>query len=166
MGVSVIIRELRYYQANGERHGYGLSAGAKLNVGAKDDFRESATYGNGLGRYLALAFLNGAVIRDDLDLETINSFNGYASYLHHWNDKWRSSINYSFLNADKETDFTGMEANKSAWSASANIINSPAPQLMFGLEFMYGNHELESAVKGDFYRLQFSARYSFKYTSK
>ena len=146
--------------------GFGLSAGAKLNVGERDDFRVSATVGEGLGRYLALAFLNGAVIRDDLGLETINSVNAYASYLHQWNDKWRTSINYSFLNANNNVAFTGVDANKSAWSASANIINSPAPQLMFGLEFMYGNRELESAAKGEFARLQFSARYSFKYTSK
>jgi DcaP outer membrane protein len=169
MGVSVIARELRYYEANGDRHGtmgFGLSTGAKLNVGEKDDFRISATYGNGLGRYLALAFLNGAVIRDDLDLETINSFNGYASYLHHWNDKWRTSVNYSFLSADNNAVYTGQEANKGAMSLSANIINSPAPQLMFGVEMMYGYRELEGGTKGDFYRLQFSAKYSFKYTSK
>lgn len=168
-GLAVIARNPRYYDANGDRRsvfGFGATGGAKINVGKKDDIRIQATYGQGLGRYLALAFLNSSVIDNNGDLQLINSVNGYVSYLHYWNDKWRTSVNYSFLNADNPSEFTGMSANKEAWSASANLICSPIPQLMFGVEGMYGYRGLEDGSGDGFYRLQFSARYTFKYTSQ
>jgi hypothetical protein len=165
-GLSVIARNPRYYDAAGKRYGafgYGVTGGTKIKVGAKDDIRVQATYGNGLGRYLALAFLNSSVIDSNGELKTIGSVNGFISYLHRWNDKWRTSVNYSFLEADNSAEFTGMAANKKAWSASANLICNPAPQLLFGGEFMYGYRGLEGGSGDGFYRLQFSAKYSFKY---
>lgn len=167
-GVSIIARNPRYYDAAGDRHGmfgYGVTGGAKIKVGSKDDIRIQGTYGHGLGRYLALAYLNSSVINNEGDLEAITSVNGYVSYLHYWSDKWRSSINYSFLEANNPV-FTGMVANKKAWSASANIICSPVPQLLFGIEGMYGYRGLEGGTGDGFYRLQLSARYSFKYASQ
>lgn len=168
-GLSAIARNLRYYDPVGDRRtamGFGVTGGAKIKVGARDDIRVSATYGNGLGRYLALAFLNSAVINDNGDLETINSLNGFVSYLHYWNDNWKSSVNYSFMEAQNPVEFTGVGANKTAWSASANLIYSPVPQLYFGGELMYGYRGLEDEIGDGFYRLQFSARYLFKYSTK
>ncbi|MFY0628190.1 MAG: hypothetical protein JXR07_17965 [Reichenbachiella sp.] len=167
-GLSVIARNPRYYDVNGDRHGvfgYGVTGGALIKVGAKDDVRLQATYGNGLGRYLALAYLNSSVINNEGELETISSVNGFISYLHYWSDKWRSSVNYSVLEAFNP-EFTGEAANQKAWSASANIICAPVPQLLFGLEGMYGYRGLESGEGDGFYRLQFSAKYTFKYQSK
>ncbi len=165
-GVAGIARNIRYYDAQENRHGqfgFGVTGGAKINTGERDDIRLSATYGNGLGRYLALAFLNGAVINDAGDLETINSINGYVAYLHHWNAQWRSSFNYSFLQANNPSEYTGLEANNRAWSASANLLYNPAPELLFGVESMYGYRGIESGAGDGFFRVQFSARYAFKY---
>lgn len=164
-GLAAIVRNPRYYDINGDRRdfvGYGITSGAKINIGKKDDLRISATYGSGLGRYLALAFLNSSVIDNENDLQAISSVNGYVSFLHHWNEKWKSSVNYSFLEANNPIE-TGLEANKNAWSASANIMCNPVPELMFGIEGMYGYRELESGLGDGMFRLQMSARYTFKY---
>ncbi len=168
MGVSAIFRNPRYYDSLGVRRsffGYGVSTGATVKVGEKDDVRFQGTYGNGLGRYVGLAFLNSSVIDDQGDLEAISSYNGFVSYLHYWNDKWRSSVNYSFLQANNPSEFTGGMANKRAWSASANLLCAPVPQLLFGVEAMYAYKEREDGMGDGMYRLQFSARYSFKYTN-
>lgn len=156
----------RYYDDEGDRYGtfgLGLTGGGRINVGKRDDIRFMATYGKGMGRYIGLAFLTSAVIEDNLELQTINSFNGYLAYLHHWNDKWRSSFNASFLNADNPAEFTGPDVNKSAWSVSGNLIFEPAPELLLGAEVMHANRELEGGTDGSFTRFQISARYSFDF---
>ena len=168
-GISAIYRNPRYYDANENRvsfNAYGITGGAKFNIGKKDDLRVQATYGNGLGRYLALAFLNSSIVNDQGELKGIQSTNGFVSYLHHWNDKWRSSANYSFLNAENPMDITKANANKSAWSGSANIIYQPDKNLLFGIETMYAYRGLEDGSGDGFYRLQFSAKYSFNYKAK
>ncbi len=164
-----MFRNPRYFDDEGERYGtfgFGLTGGGKVNVGQKDDIRFVATYGKGMGRYIGLAFLTSSVIDDDQELQTIESFNGYLAYLHYWNDKWKSSFNASFLNANNPSEFTGPDVNKSAWSVSGNIIYQPVPELFFGAEIMHGTRELEGGTDGSFTRFQLSARYSFEFKVK
>ncbi|WP_152287342.1 DcaP family trimeric outer membrane transporter [Flavicella marina] len=169
LGVSGIIRNPRYHDANGTRKsfiGYGLTSGAKINIGKKDDLRIQATYGYGLGRYLALAFLNSSVVDNNGDLQAISSMNGFVSYLHHWNDRWKSSINYSFLEAQNPTELAGLNENKNAWSGSANIIYQADKDLLLGVEGMYAYRGLENGIGDGMHRVQFSVKYSFKYSAK
>ena len=48
----------------------------------------AATAGSGLGRYLALNFINGAQILDDETLDATPSFNGFVGIRHWWNEQW------------------------------------------------------------------------------
>jgi hypothetical protein len=158
----------RFYDDQNERHGvlgFGVTGGGKIKVGKKDDIRFVATYGNGLGRYVAFQFVTAAVPDEDNDLTTINSYNGYIAYLHYWNDRFRSSVNGSYFMAENDTELTGDEVNKTAFSVSANLIYQPAPEFLMGIEMMYGYRELENEVNGDFTRLQLSAKYLFNYDS-
>ena len=164
--ISAIGRNPRFFDEEGKRHdvyGFGVTGGGKIMVGQRDDIRFVATYGHGLGRYLAFGFLTAAVPDADNELTTINAYSGYLAYLHHWNNKWKSSVNGSFLMGENDDELTGDEVNKSAFSGSANLIYQPTPALMMGVEFMYAYRELENEVNGDFTRIQFSARYSFGY---
>ena len=167
ISIAGIVRGMRYYDGDNKRHfnhGLGLTTGGKFTIGENDDIRFVATIGKGLGRYIALAFLNAAVLDENNDLHTINSLNGYVAYLHHWNDQFMSSFNVSALIANNDVALTGNDANKSAWSASGNVIYKPAPPLLFGVETMYGYRELESGTNGAFFRIQFSAKYNFNIT--
>jgi hypothetical protein len=162
-----IVRGLRYYDEDNVRHfthGLGLTTGGKFAIGERDDIRFMATIGRGLGRYIALGFLNAVVLDQNNDLTAINSFNAYVAYLHHWNDQLMSSFNVSTLIADNDAALTGNNANKSAWSVSGNIIYKPAPPLLFGVETMYGYRELEGGTNGAFFRIQFSAKYNFQFS--
>ncbi len=169
VSLAAMTRIPRYYDDEGDRYGtfgLGLTGGGKINVGERDDIRFMATYGKGMGRYIGLAFITSAVIRDDLGLETINSYNGYLAYLHHWNDKWKSSFNASFLEATNPEEYTGPNVNKSAWSVSGNLIFQPAPQFFIGAEIMHATRELEGGMDGSFTRFQISAQYGFKFKTK
>ncbi len=168
-GIAGIFRNPRYYDDGGERRdfiGYGITGAAKVKTTGRDDLRVMTAYGRGLGRYAGLGFTNSALIDTDLELEPIESLNGFVSYLHHWNDKWRSSVNYSFFEGFNPEQLDNSDVNRRAWSGSANVIVSPAAPLFFGLEFMYGYREWQTGDSGSFYRFQFSARYAFKYTNK
>ena len=162
-----MVRPIRYYDEDNVRrftHGLGFTTGGKFKIGERDDIRFMGTVGRGLGRYLALAFLNAAVLDENNELTTINSLNGFVAYLHYWNDQLMSSFNVSALIADNDASLTGNNANKSAWSASGNIIYKPAAPLLFGVEFMYGYRGLEGGTDGAFFRIQFSARYNFSFS--
>ena len=65
--------------------------------------------------------------------------------------------------AENDSELTGGKVNKSAFSASVNLLYQPVPSLLMGGEIMYGYRELENEVNGDFTRFQLSAKYIFNY---
>jgi hypothetical protein len=138
-----------------------LSASGKFNIG-KDDIRWMALYGN-LGRYVGLNFANDAVIDGSGDLDSIDGFAAFAAYRHIWGSsgKLRSTFMYALQDYDNDANLTGGSANKSSWSAVANIFYSPLPKLDIGAEYRYGVREIENGTDGDFNRLQFTTKYSF-----
>jgi hypothetical protein len=148
---------------NSKTPSFGFTFGGKINVGERDDLRFQASAGSGLGRYAALNFANGGVVKDDDSIEPTPSYLGFVSYRHFWSEKWRSNINVSGIGVDNDAALAGDGVNKTAWSVSANVIYSPVPQLHFGVELMRATRELESGVDGKFDRFQFSARYDFRF---
>jgi len=167
--IAGMFRNPRIFDDNNDRYGafgFGITGGGKIIVGGKDDIRFVATYGQGLGRYVAFNFVTAVIPDANNELTTINTYNGYLAYLHHWNDKWKTSINGSYLMADNDSELTGGDVNKSAFSFSGNLLYQAVPELLLGVELMYGYRELENEVNGDFTRLQMSAKYSFNYSGK
>jgi len=140
---------------------YGISLSGKFNVFGKDDIRWMLTTGKGLGRYLGLNLVNGAVVDANGNLETIDSTGGFVSYRHLWNDQWRSNFTYGYTAVDNDVALTGTGNTKNASSWHVNLIFSPVPKLDFGAELMYADREVESGADGDMTRLQFSAKYAF-----
>jgi hypothetical protein len=168
LSIAAIGRGVRLWDNNGERHlstGFGITIGSKINIGQRDDLRIMATAGQGLGRYAAIGFVNAGVLDTNSDIELIGSLNGYISLLHYWSDNWKSSINVSAFTAQNNTVLGGLDQNRSAWSASCNLIYQLSPELLFGGEAMYGYRDQENGLSGSFMRLQFSAKYSFRYKS-
>lgn len=147
-------------------YAFGLSTGGKLMVGDKgSDFRFMASYGTGLGRYAGLAFTAGGVLDQSQTIHGIESANGFIAYNHYWIPKrWSSSFNVSAFEAFNDMALVSPNANDKAYSVSGNLKFTPAPELLFGIEFMHGYRELANNVTyGSFNRIQFSAKYSFGY---
>lgn len=139
--------------------GYGVSFAGVIPVGNKDDIKFTATYGDGLGRYLALNYANAAVLNASGDLEAISSYAGFVSYRHWWNDQWRSSITFSGFKADNEVALTGPLANETAYSGYINLLYSPIKPLTVGVEYMHATNERQNGTDGDLDRLMFSIKY-------
>lgn len=164
--VAGLLRQLKYETTgtgaiDASTVGWGISAAAKLKVGAKDDLRLMLTGGEGIGRYVGLNFANDAVLTASGDLEAISLIAGFASYRHVWGPQWRSNLTWSAQNVDNDRSLIGLASNKSAQSIRANLIWTPLPAMDVGAELMFGERELESGASGDMTRLQVFAKYGF-----
>ena len=145
---------------------FGFSCGGKIKVGQDDDLRFQISVGLGLGRYAALNFANGGVIKADNDVKAIPSLLGFVGYRHLWKKTLRSNLNISGIGVDNDTDFIAASSNRFAWSVSGNLLYSPIPEVTFGMELMRGYRELEDGTQGKFDRLQVSGIYHFSYSAR
>jgi hypothetical protein len=146
--------------------GFGFSLGGKLFIGKKNDIRFMTTAGSGLGRYVGLNFVSSSVLCEQNDIHAIKTVNGYLALRHQWTQKLRSNVSVAGFYADHETTWTGSDVNKSVWSGSVNLLYNPISNVMFGIEWMHAERELQSGDTGSFERIQISGKYSFKYSSK
>lgn len=139
----------------------GSVSGSGKFIFGKDDIRWMLLYGN-LGRYVGLNFANEAVLDSRGDLKSIDGFAGFVAYRHVWfGSPWRSTFMYSIEDYDNDANLTGGGANKSSWSAAANLFYSPVPKLDIGAEYRYGVREIENGTDGSISRLQLTTKYSF-----
>ncbi len=145
--------------------GYGFRLSGRLKVGnGGDDLRFFSTYGDGLGRYVALGLIPAGTIDADGNVETISYASGYLAYKHVWSPKWRSNVVLGTLQVDNNgrNDFGPRDAaTQSASSFHVNLIWNPITPLSFGGEYIYAEREIESGADGNLDRLQFSAKYAF-----
>ncbi|MDB2386971.1 DcaP family trimeric outer membrane transporter [Shewanella sp.] len=139
--------------------GYGVSFTGIIPIG-EDDLKMSATYGDGLGRYMALNYANAGVLDAKGEIQTIGSYGGYIAYRHWWNDKWRTSVTVSGFEADNDRSLTGGTVNKSAYSGNVNLLFSPVKPLTVGVEYMYAKNTTESGFTGELNRVIFSVKYT------
>ena len=159
-----IVRQLNIEELQGTTQldstdlGYGVSFAGVIPVG-KDDFKFTATYGEGLGRYMALNYANAGVLDSNNEIQTITSYGGFVAYRHWWSEQWRSSFTLSGFSADNDVNLTGGSVNKEAYSGYVNLLYSPSKPLTFGVEYMHALNEREDGVDGDLNRIMFSAKY-------
>lgn len=160
-----LLRQLKYQNPaasiDGTATGWGLSASAKIKVGAQDDLRFMLSGGEGVGRYLGLNFSNDAVVDASGELDPIGVIAGFAAYRHVWTPGWRSSLIWSAQKVDNDVLLTGTGANRSAQSLHANLIWSPVAAFDLGAELMFADRKLESGLDGDMTRLILFAKYGF-----
>jgi hypothetical protein len=145
---------------------FAASASGKFMFG-KNDLRWMATYGTGVGRYLALAAGVDAVATAGATttgaytgLKAVDEMGAFVSYRHLWSDQWRSNFTYGYLSIDNPTE-SPTNVTKDASSIHVNLIYTPAPKLDIGAEIMYAERSLENNVDGDMTRLMISAKYAF-----
>jgi hypothetical protein len=143
--------------------GFGITTGGKILTGKRDDFRILATYGHGLGRYLASGFISGAVRNEDMTLNPIRTLSGYVAFNHFWAEKLSSSFSVAAFHAFQDELIAGPEINQSSFSASGNLKWDPVPKLRLGVEYKYGYRGLLGGTQGVFHRIQVGIKYVFGY---
>jgi len=138
-----------------------VSAAGLIPTFGKDDFRFMLNYGTGLGRYMYTNFEGAVMDVEQNEIDAVNQWGGFLAYRHYWIDTLRSNLVYSYGEADNDTDVVGESINKQFQSVHANLIWSPIPAVNLGLEYLWGQRELENGEDGDLNRVQFGAQYLF-----
>ena len=151
----------------GSETGWGVNVGTVFNVLEKDAVRLQVVYGEGIASYMNDGGMDLApsaiVVGGDvtgLEAEAVTLTGVLAYYDHYWNDRWSSSIGYSFTEVDN-TNFQEPDSYNKGDYASTNLLYYPADNLMFGAELLWGKRTNNDGASDDDVRFQFSAKYSF-----
>jgi hypothetical protein len=161
--VAGMARNLRIDQAGREDDLWtgAVTVGAIIPTIGKETITFEGNYGNGLGRYIAGNFQDAMINPDNGELESLTIWGGYIHYRHFWADNLRSTLAYSYITADNDTDYVPDTVNKTFQSVHANLIYSPVPQVDVGLEYIWAQRELENDEDADLNRVQASVTYRF-----
>ncbi len=145
--------------------GYSINNQGTFNVFGKDKIQYHLVWADGAGRYITQqqpsAVLSpnvGGVINE---LKTLKSTGFNLSYLHFWNDKLRSTIDYGKVSTKIPHPALPLTAMSSAESIYANLIWSPLPQTDIGAEYTWARIKNDEPNQGIGRRMMFFARYGF-----
>lgn len=156
-----------------DKFGWGINLTSNIKVLEKDVIHLAVVYGEGIASYMNDGGTDLAPEADPavsppvagappvgLRGDVVPLLGVVAYYDHYWNDKWSSSIGYSRTEVDN-TNFQEPTAFKLAQYASANVLYTPASNVMMGAELLWGSREDRDGAEGEDYRLQVSFKYSF-----
>ena len=164
MQLSGIYREIEIDSENGggdSTTGWGFNLGGTYNVTSSDMVLGLVNYGEGIGGMgNDASFVDSDAAFDaDGNLEALP----YTSYLlgltHTWNEKWRSTVTYGYVDIDNADGQSG-DAYANTTYASANVICQVRKQMSVGLEGLYGEKETKDGSDGDVWRIQLGLVYS------
>lgn len=160
--LAVLGRELRIDNAIAKDSSWGgaVSLTGIIPTIGKDTLSFSLNYGNALGRYQYSVF-PAAALDANGDIKKIDEWGGFVSYRRFWAPNVSSTLSYSYAEADNDVALVGGTANKRYQSVHANVIWTPVERVNLGLEYIYGDRELENGEDGDLSRVQFGAQYLF-----
>jgi len=135
---------------HGSATGWGLSASGRYNFSGGDWLGASASFGEGLGRYLLgiRSSAGGAIEGPSSDLELRDNWGVFANYFHKWSDTMRSSLTLGHAQSDA-LDFQPDTVFKSTSYGAVNFLWSPLPYLTFGVEYQYGKLEYVNGEGSD-----------------
>lgn len=146
-----------------ERNAYGVSLGGAFKLGGQDTLLALLTGGNGIARYLPSANYNWEVF----DGEKIRLSDARAvtvGWARTWTDKVRTNLSYGQTHLDVDAAYLaayGPSANEKIRHAFANLFWSFTQNAELGLEYAWGERELNTGEKGLYRRIQTSMHYQF-----
>jgi len=146
---------------DGDAFGWGVSVQGRVSLTDTSDLRFSATAGEGVGRYIGLNAINGAVATASGDLEAIPVYGGLIAWRQELGENRRFNVGYSYLEADNDVSLTGLGATRSVQSGYAALLTTLPGGVTIGGEVLMGNRELENGSSGTISRITLSTKYAF-----
>jgi hypothetical protein len=142
--------------------GWGLNLSAGLDLTRNDQLQLLGVYGDGIG-YLGndTSFLNSdAAYTSSGNLEALPYWSGSIGLTHRWNERFRSTVTYGYVNLHNSSGQASTFYNYSHY-ASGNLVWQLRKRLSVGLEGLYGFQEASGGFNsGDLYRVQLGLVYS------
>jgi len=147
--------------------GWGINLSSNIKATASDTLRLQAVFGEGIQNYMNDSPVDVGIVRNDGDPrrpirgETI-PVTGVVAFLdHNWNSRLSTAIGYSGQFHDN-TEGQTANAFKNGHYALGNVLYSPVPNAMVGMEFQWGRREnFSDGFSSDAVKIQFSFKYNF-----
>jgi len=141
--------------------GWGVSASGGVNLTSRDLLQAWFVYGEGIGGLGNDSGFENTDAAFDISgrLHALRYFSALGGYTHHWNDQWRSTLSYGYVNVENTTG-QAADAYHVTHYGSANLIYQLNKQFSIGVEGLYGRREARDGRTGEDYRLQLSLLYS------
>ncbi len=160
--VSGVLRSLSFDAVDtpdDKKIGWGAQIAGGLKVWGEDSVLANAIYGDGIGRYIQdLPSGSAAVVDADGHLHTMKAWGAMAAYRHQWNEKWRSTASYSYVQLDNREELGGF-AYDHAHYVQGNLIWAPTKNFYVGIEYLYGLKEASNTNEGHDHRVQMALQY-------
>ena len=156
-------------EPDGEETGWGINASTAIKLGLATP-RLGVVYGRGIATYMndggmdlapsvSTIFEPPSVILVP-EAEAVKLL-GVSAYVDlQWSKKLSSALGYSFTKVDN-TNFQDATAFHKGEYASANLLYTPADNVLAGLEFLWGRRTDNDGDKGTDTRMQASFKWSF-----
>lgn len=138
--------------------GWGLNLTSAINLFEKDQLKLGVVYGEGIASFMNDGGVNLAP--DDFQAVAVPILGVLAYYDRYWSDRWSSSIGFSVNDADPRNQQADSEFDTGKYG-SINLLYTPHPSLLFGVEGMFGEHEDVAGRTGRDYRTQFTFKHKF-----
>jgi hypothetical protein len=155
------------FDLSGHTWGYGLALSSSFKVTPHDTVRAMGVFGQGIENYFNVAPIDVGLKSNPGNAVTPVTGQalgdiGLLFYLdHNWNERWSTAAGYSRVDIDN-SDLQAANAYKNGQYASFNLLCTPAPSVLMGGEFIWGNRDNHSdGYSVSDYRVQFSVKYSF-----
>jgi hypothetical protein len=162
---SALFRDLGARDSLGNEYhvfGWGVNLSAGIDLTKNDSLQLLGVYGEGVGGMgNDTSFLNSDAAFDaNGNLEALPYWSVAFGLTHRWNETFRSTITYGYVNLDNTAGQVDTFYHTSQY-ASANIVWQLRKRLTIGLEGLYGIQEAQSGVdSGNHWRVQLGMVYS------
>jgi len=143
---------------SGDALGWGINLSTNIKTFEKDRIIFSTVYGEAIAYYMNDG--GNDLIVENGEAETLPLLGLVAYYDRYWNDRFSSSIGYSFTRIDNN-EAQADDAFKLGQYASVNLLWYPWKDTLFGVEYIYGQREDKDGATGEDHRIQFSFKYNF-----
>jgi hypothetical protein len=174
--VAGIVREIKWQDnspgptdISGDVTGWGVTASSNIK-GTNNVLRLQVLYGEGIENYMNDAPSDvGPKPNPGNPTRPIKGValpvTGVSAFLDHtWNEKFTTSIGYSFVSIDNSEGMAPTSFKDGSY-ALANLLYSPVKDVMMGIEGGWIQRKNESdGFKEDDYHVQVSAKYNFAFS--
>ena len=139
----------------------------RINTFGNDSFQYTVGGGDGIGRYIVGTVNNTGAVLENGKLHGIHQFAYSTSYTHVWAPGWRSNLIWGSIIADLPHPYVTIETPRRISALYANLIWSPIPASLVGLEFERSEVKNDATPtptasnRGQNSRLQASFSYGF-----
>jgi hypothetical protein len=142
--------------------GWGVNLSAGIDLTKNDSMQLLGVYGEGVGGMgNDTSFLNSdAAFKADGSLEALPYWSAVVGFTHRWNEQFRSTVTYGYVNLDNASGQSATFYHTSQY-ASANIVWQLRKHLSIGLEGLYGIQDARNGMdSGNHWRVQLGMVYS------